>query len=151
MVEANRAAQERRETVRVVVDGVGIDAPQGATIIEAARLAGIEIPTLCYLRELNEIGACRVCVVEVEGIERLVAACNSPVFDGMEVRTDTQRVRLARRTNLQLILCAMTAAVRPVSETGRAVCRPWPTVWPSTTCRFPRASIPSRSTSVSRW
>ncbi|WP_303249619.1 [FeFe] hydrogenase, group A [uncultured Slackia sp.] len=104
MVEANRAAQERHETVRVVVDGVGIDAPQGATILEAARLAGIEIPTLCYLRELNEIGACRICVVEVEGIDRLVAACNSPVFDGMEVRTDTQRVRLARRTNLQLIL-----------------------------------------------
>lgn len=99
MVEtANQAA------VDVVIDGVSVQVPQGATILDAARAAGVEIPTLCYLRELNEIGACRVCVVEVEGVEKLVAACNSPVFSGMVVHTDTQRVRYARRTNLQLIL-----------------------------------------------
>lgn len=103
MVEANRS-DDFRDTVRVVIDGVAVDVPRTATVLEAARRAGIDIPTLCYLRELNEIGACRVCLVEVEGVEHLVAACNSSVFDGMVVHTDTQRVRLARRTNVQLIL-----------------------------------------------
>lgn len=98
MVEANH------DVVRVCIDGVSIEVPRTATVLEAARSAGIDIPTLCYLRELNEIGACRVCLVEVEGIDHLVAACNSPVFDGMVVHSDTQRVRFARRTNVQLIL-----------------------------------------------
>lgn len=104
MVEANKTPRETQRSVCVVVDGVRVDAPLDATILDAARMAGVDIPTLCYLRELNEIGACRVCLVEVDGIDHLVAACNSPVFDGMTVHTDTQRVRLARRMNVQLIL-----------------------------------------------
>ncbi len=106
MVETNETFLEDagEQTVRVVVDGVRVDVSAHATVLEAARTAGVDIPTLCYLQELNEIGACRVCLVEVEGIEHLVAGCNSPVFDGMTVHTDTQRVRLARRMNVQLIL-----------------------------------------------
>lgn len=104
MVNENEASRMRQRTVRVVIDGVAVDAPENSTILSAARTAGVDIPTLCYLRELNEIGACRVCMVEVEGVQHLVPACNSPVSEGMKVHTDTQRVRRARRTNLQLIL-----------------------------------------------
>ena len=76
----------------------------GTTILEAAEQANIIIPHLCYLKEINEIGACRMCMVEVEGVERLVPACNTYVEEGMVVRTNTPRVRQARRTNLLLLL-----------------------------------------------
>ena len=90
--------------VNLTINGKAISAPEGATILEAARRAGVNIPTLCYLKELNEVGACRVCVVEVEGNDKLSAACNTVVEEGMAVRTDSPRVRAARRTNVQLIL-----------------------------------------------
>ena len=76
----------------------------GTTILEAAETAGIPIPHLCYLKEINEIAACRMCMVEVEGTDRLVPACNTQVLEGMVVHTNTPRVRQARRTNLRLIL-----------------------------------------------
>ena len=90
--------------VNLTINGKAVCVPEGTTILEAARQAGIRIPTLCYLKDLNEVGACRVCVVEVEGNEKLSAACNTAVEEGMAVRTDTPRVRAARRTNVQLIL-----------------------------------------------
>ena len=90
--------------VSVTIDGIEVSVPRSATVLEAARIAGVDIPTLCYLELYNEIGACRICLVEVEGIDHLVAACNSPVFDGMKIRTDTQRVRSSRKMNLELIL-----------------------------------------------
>jgi NADP-reducing hydrogenase subunit HndD len=90
--------------VTVQIDGRQVAVPEGMTILAAARAAGVEIPTLCYLAGTNEVGACRICQVEVEGIDHLVAACNSPVAEGMAVHTDTARVREARRTNLELIL-----------------------------------------------
>ena len=90
--------------VSMTIDGVKIQAREGATILETAREHHIDIPTLCYLKEINEIGACRVCLVEVEGIDHLVAACNNQVAEGMVVNTDTPRVRRARISNLQLIL-----------------------------------------------
>lgn len=90
--------------VTVTIDGTPFEACEDATILEVARDHRIEIPTLCYLRDINEIGACRVCLVEVEGIDHLVAACNNKVADGMVVHTDTPRVRRARAANLQLIL-----------------------------------------------
>ena len=77
--------------------------PEHTTILDAAKSVGIQIPTLCYLRDLNEIGGCRVCVVEVEGCEQLVAACNNYVLDGMVVHTNSPSPR-ARRTNVQLLL-----------------------------------------------
>ena len=90
--------------VNLTINGKAVSVPEGTTILEAARQAGGNIPTLCYLKELNEVGACRVCVVEVEGNDKLSAACNTVVEEGMVVRTDTPRVRAARQTNVQLIL-----------------------------------------------
>ncbi len=90
--------------VTITIDGCSYEASEDATILEVARDHRIDIPTLCYLRDINEIGACRVCLVEVEGVDHLVAACNNKVADGMVVHTDTPRVRRARVANLQLIL-----------------------------------------------
>ena len=96
--------QSDASKVCVTIDDIEVSVPRSATVLEAARIAGVDIPTLCYLELYNEIGACRICLVEVEGVDHLVAACNSPVFDGMKVRTDTQRVRSSRKMNLKLIL-----------------------------------------------
>ena len=90
--------------VRLTVNGFALEVPENTTILEAAKLAGTPVPSLCYWKGLNEIGACRVCVVEVEGIDKLVTACNNPVQEGMVVHTNSPRVRAARRTNLRLIL-----------------------------------------------
>lgn len=90
--------------VKLTIDGRAVEVPAGTTILEAARAAGIDIPTLCYLKDLNEIGGCRVCVVEVEGCEQLVASCNNEALDGMVVYTNSPHVREARRTNVQLLL-----------------------------------------------
>ncbi|WP_165053479.1 MULTISPECIES: [FeFe] hydrogenase, group A [unclassified Adlercreutzia] len=90
--------------VELIIDDVTVSVEEGATLLQAARAAGAEIPTLCYFEGLNEIGACRVCVVEVEGEDRLSAACNTAARPGMRVRTDTERVREARMAALQLIL-----------------------------------------------
>ena len=90
--------------VTVTIDGVVLQVPERTTILKAAKLAGIHIPTLCYWEGLNEIGACRVCVVEVEGYDRLLTACNNAVSDGMVIHTNSAKARKARRTNVQLIL-----------------------------------------------
>lgn len=91
-------------TVTLKINGVEVTAPKGATILEAARNAGIEIPTLCYLKDINAIGACRICVVEVKGARSLVASCVYPVNEGMEVFTNTPKVLESRRMTLELIL-----------------------------------------------
>lgn len=90
--------------VTIKIDDRTLTVPSGLTILEAAEQNDIPIPHLCFLKELNEIAACRMCMVEVEGAERLVPACNTAVFDGMVIRTNTNRVRQARKTNLRLIL-----------------------------------------------
>lgn len=90
--------------VKLKINGSPVSVPEGTTILEAAKQSGIAIPYLCYLPGINEIGACRVCVVEVEGADRLVASCNTVVEEGMSIRTNSSRARKARRTNLQLIL-----------------------------------------------
>ncbi len=92
------------DMVNIKINGVSYAVPQGSTILEAARYAGIEIPTLCYLKKINAIGACRICVVEVKGARSLVAACVYPVNEGMEVFTNTPAVRNSRKTTLELIL-----------------------------------------------
>ena len=92
------------DTVTLKINGMTVTAPKGSTILEAARIAGIDIPTLCFLKEINEIGACRVCVVEVKGARSLVASCVYPVNEGMEVFTNTPKVLDSRRKTLQLIL-----------------------------------------------
>ena len=90
--------------VTIELDGRSLRVPEGTTILEAAQPANIPIPHLCYLKDINEIAACRMCMVEVEGTERLQPACNTRVTEGMVIRSNTPKVRQARRTNLRLIL-----------------------------------------------
>jgi len=94
------------ETVNIKINGREYTVPKNSTILEAARYAGIEIPTLCYLKDINEIGACRICLVEVVGARGLVTACVYPVNEGMEVYTNTPKIRESRRMNLELLLSA---------------------------------------------
>ena len=94
------------DMINVKINGISVSVPKGSTVLDAARKAGIEIPTLCFMKEKNEIGACRICVVEVnEGRGfRIVTACVYPVTEGMEVLTNTEKVQKARKTTLELIL-----------------------------------------------
>ena len=89
---------------KVSIDGCRLDVPEGTSILQAAREAGVRIPTLCHLENIHAIGACRVCVVEVEGAKTLTAACVTPVAEGMKIQTHSGRVREARRTVVELIL-----------------------------------------------
>lgn len=90
--------------VNLTIDNKPVSVEEGTTILDAARKAGINVPTLCYLKEINEIGACRICVVEVEGVERCVTACNTVATEGMVVHTNSQKARITRKTNVKLIL-----------------------------------------------
>ena len=90
--------------VNLTIDGKKISVKEGTTILDASAANGICIPTLCFQKGLNEIGACRLCCVEVKGTERLVPACNNYVQEGMEIFTNSPKARIARRTNVQLIL-----------------------------------------------
>ena len=99
------------ETINIIINGIAAEAPKGSTILQAAKAAGIDIPTLCYLKEINEIGACRICMVEVEekrgdayGPKRLVASCVYPITEGMKIYTNTPNVVASRKKTLQLIL-----------------------------------------------
>ena len=92
------------ETVHIKINGTSYEVAAGSTILEAAHSVGIEIPTLCYLKEINAIGACRICVVEVKGAKSLVTACVYPVREGMEVVTNSEKVMASRKTNLELLL-----------------------------------------------
>lgn len=90
--------------VKLMINGQEVSVKKGTTIMEAAEKVGIHIPHLCYLKGINEIGACRVCVVEIKGMEKLVTACNTICEDGMEILTNSPRVRRYRRINVELIL-----------------------------------------------
>ena len=90
--------------INLKINGQAVSVPEGTTVLDAAKKAGIRIPTLCYLRDINAIGACRVCVVEVKGARSLVASCVYPVSEGMEVVTNSKRVLDSRKTTVELIL-----------------------------------------------
>lgn len=90
--------------VNLTIDGVQVSVPSTYTVLEAAREAGIKIPTLCYLKDTNEIGACRVCLVEIERARALAAACVQPVSEGMVVHTNSPKVRATRKNTLEMIL-----------------------------------------------
>lgn len=92
------------ETVNLKINGIPVTAPKDATILEAARIAGINIPTLCYLKEINAIGACRICLVEIKGARSFAAACVQPVGEGMEVTTNSPAIVSSRKNTLELIL-----------------------------------------------
>lgn len=90
--------------VNITIDGVNIEVEDNLTVLEAAKQANIDIPTLCYLKKINKIGACRICLVEVKGARGLQAACSYPVSEGLVVRTNTKEVMDARKSTLELIL-----------------------------------------------
>lgn len=90
--------------VNLTINNMPVTVPEGTTILEAARSANIEIPTLCYLKDVNAIGSCRICVVEIKGAKALAASCVYPVSEGMEVQTNTPKLRESRKMTLELIL-----------------------------------------------
>ena len=108
------------------IDGRIVSVKEGTTILEAARSAGLHIPTLCYLKNVSSIGSCRLCVVEVEGTAGLVSSCNTLVKPGMVVHTNSDAITAARRTALQLIIAdhgLNTSTVSAVRKTAAANCR----------------------------
>jgi len=137
--------------ITITIDNQQISVPENSTVLEAARNQGIDIPTLCYLKDINEVGACRMCLVDVEGARTLQTACVLPVTEGMNVKTNTKKVREARKATLELILsnhdrecltCARNKncelqtisddlGVREISFPGESIIRPVDTSSPS--------------------
>jgi len=102
--------------VNLKIDGQKLSVKKGTTLMEAAEKIGINIPHLCYLEGINDIGACRVCVVENAGTDKLLASCNTMAEEGMDILTNSHKVRKARRTNVELLLsehdCLCATCVR---------------------------------------
>ena len=92
--------------IKITIDGIQTEVPENMTVLEAAKSVGIDIPTLCFLKDINEVGDCRMCLVEVEGARGFVPSCMQKVTDGMVVRTNTKGVNEARKNVLELILSA---------------------------------------------
>ncbi|MCQ2752366.1 MAG: 2Fe-2S iron-sulfur cluster-binding protein, partial [Coriobacteriales bacterium] len=90
--------------INLTIDGRKIKASEGMTILAACKKNGIKIPTLCWYKDLNDIAACRICLVEIEGQDQLFASCATPVEEGMVIHTNTPKVINARKCNLELIL-----------------------------------------------
>lgn len=105
--------------INIKINGMPLSVPEGTTILEAARKLGIVIPTLCHMKGLNEIGACRICVVEVKGAKSLVASCVYPVSEGMEILTNSPRVLNARKKTLELILSTHDRKCLSCSRSGK--------------------------------
>ncbi len=104
--------------MKITIDGKVCEATEGQTVLEVARANGIYIPTLCYLAGLTPTGACRICVVEVEGMRNLVASCSAPATDGMVVRTNTERVLAARRFVVELLVSCHPLDCMTCEKTG---------------------------------
>jgi predicted molibdopterin-dependent oxidoreductase YjgC len=115
-------APERPEApeIELEIDGRTVSAPEGTTILDACRAAGIETPTLCYLETLTPVNVCRVCVVELEGARVLAPACSRKVETGMKVRTDSERVRLSRKLVLELLGSSVDLSTAPDVESYMA-------------------------------
>ena len=99
-MEKNQA----EKTINIKINNLAAKAKEGQSILEATKEIGVNIPTLCYLKGMNEIGACRICIVEVKGTKNLVASCVTPVEEGMEILTNSPRVKASRKTTLELLL-----------------------------------------------
>ena len=106
-----------RRPVRVTIDGRDVSVPEGSTLLQATREAGVDTPTLCFLETLKPVNACRICVVEVEGSRTLVPACSRQAEDGMVVRTNTERVRLSRRMILEFLASSVDVSTAPQIQT----------------------------------
>ncbi len=101
---AHTESSDKSTTATVTIDGIQVTVPVGTTILEAAAQIGIKIPTLCWLKKVSTTGACRICVVKVEGVERFMTACNTPVKDGITVITTSPELETARKKTLELML-----------------------------------------------
>ena len=101
---AHTESSDNNTTASVTIDGTQVTVPAGTTILEAAAQIGIKIPTLCWLKKISTTGACRICVVKVEGVERFMTACNTPVKDGITVTTTSPELETARKKTLELML-----------------------------------------------
>ena len=99
--------ERERRMVEITIDGEQVSVPEGSTILEAARKLGIDTPTLCFLESLTPVNVCRVCVVELQGSRTLVPACSRKVEPGMQIKTDSERVRLSRRLVLEFLASAV--------------------------------------------
>ena len=106
------------EMVNCKINGIAVSVPKGSTILEAARAAGVEIPTLCYMKKINEIGACRICIVEATGARGLVASCVYPVSEGMEITISSPKAVEARRTSVELLLSNHSMKCQQCSKNG---------------------------------
>lgn len=104
--------------VNIIIDGIKLSADENLTILEAAQEAGVRIPTLCYLKDVNEIGACKMCVVEVEGKNNLVTSCNTKVKEGMVVNTSSERVVNSRKQVLNMLLANHDVRCFSCSKSG---------------------------------
>ena len=113
--------------INLTIDGIKVSVPEGSTVLEAAKAANINIPTLCYLKDVQAIGACRLCLVEIKGARALAAACVMPVSEGMEVKTNTAAIRAQRKVNLELLLSThnreCTSCVRAGNCELQALCK----------------------------
>src|SRR5437762_10359954 len=106
-----------RRQIEITIDGKMVSAPEGATILDAARSLGIDTPTLCFLENLTPVNVCRVCVVELEGSRTLVPACSRKAEPGMAIKTDSERVRLSRRVVLEFLASSVDISTAPSLQT----------------------------------
>lgn len=112
------------DTVNITIDGIEIQVPSDYTVLQAAQKAGVHIPTLCYLKDINQIGACRVCLVEIERARGLQASCVYPVSEGLKVHTHTPAVMQARKAVVELLLSNHPMECLTCSRNTNCECRP---------------------------
>ena len=116
-----------KKMINLKINNIPVTVPEGTTVLQAAKAVNIEIPSLCYLKDINCIGACRVCVVEIKGRRGLTAACTYPVEEGLEVLTNTATVRASRKTTIELILSThrrswlMTTALTKITSRTKSL------------------------------
>ena len=106
-------AQPMRRTVELTIDGLNVSVCEGATLLDACRSLGIDVPTLCFLETLTPVNVCRICVVEVEGARTLVPSCSRKAEPGMRVKTESERVRLSRRLILEFLASSVDVSTAP--------------------------------------
>jgi predicted molibdopterin-dependent oxidoreductase YjgC len=108
--------EPQRRSIEIKIDGRSVSVPEGSTILDAGHKVGVDTPTLCYLKTLTPVNACRVCVVELEGSRALVPACSRKVEPNMSVKTDSERVRLNRRVVLEFLASAVDVSTAPMFQ-----------------------------------
>jgi len=111
------------QKIKATINGSEVQADAGTTILDAARMIGIEIPTLCYSPDLKPTGNCRICVVEVQGFRTLVGACHTPLAAGMVIETNSPKVLMARRATIELLMAAHTGECVTDEHTGACALR----------------------------